>query len=114
MNDIEMKKIMIENEEIENELNKLEDFINNKEYKNSKELLETIQEITQIEEENNMIANISMSDLYVSPKYQKLIEGKESYPIWSVDDNGYCLVGESAKEIEHIDDILKCYKKGAD
>ena len=32
-----------------------------------------------------------------------------SYPIWACDDEGYCLVGESADEIEHINEIIDYY-----
>jgi hypothetical protein len=33
----------------------------------------------------------------------------ESYPIWSIDKQGMCLVGQSADEIENITDIINHY-----
>ncbi len=30
-----------------------------------------------------------------------------SYPIWAMDNDGYCLVGEDADGIEYIDDIIE-------
>jgi len=34
-------------------------------------------------------------------------EADTSYPIWAMDNGGYCLVGDSADEIEHIDSIME-------
>lgn len=35
--------------------------------------------------------------------------GLESYPIWSIDKHGMCLVGQSADEVENITDIINHY-----
>lgn len=32
-----------------------------------------------------------------------------TYPIWSMDKRGYCLVGSAADSIEHIEDIKSWY-----
>lgn len=31
------------------------------------------------------------------------------YPVWAIDKNGYCLVGEAADGIEHINQIREYY-----
>ena len=33
------------------------------------------------------------------------------YPIWAMDKKGYCLVGDGADQIEHIDEIREWYKQ---
>jgi len=34
-------------------------------------------------------------------------EADTSYPIWAMDNDGYCLVGDSADMIEHIGSIME-------
>jgi len=45
------------------------------------------------------------SDLPVSATYRDRVLKRSSYPIWACDDEGFCLVGATADEIEYIDDI---------
>lgn len=38
-------------------------------------------------------------------RFAKKVQYNASYPIWSCDDDGYCLVGEQMDQIEHIYEI---------
>lgn len=45
------------------------------------------------------------SDLPIADEYEERAMRHATYPIWTCDQNGYCLVGDVADSIVHIDDI---------
>ena len=44
---------------------------------------------------------VDMSDLPTEPISSDIA----GYPVWAMDKNGMCLVGESADQIEHISEV---------
>lgn len=57
------------------------------------------------QEDENYWWDTNGSNLPVSPEYRKRVSALASYPIWACNDDGFCLVGATADEIEHITDI---------
>ncbi len=70
-------------------------------------LIDEIDELTKTmdNEEKNNWWDVNGSNLPVAVKYDKIVSHNASYPIWACNDDGDCLVGDRADEIEHIEDI---------
>ena len=56
-------------------------------------------------------ALIDFSSLPCSTQHEFLIDKISDYPIWTVDFNGNCLVGDACDGIENISEILKHYQE---
>lgn len=71
------------------------------------ELIEEINIITEnmSNEEKNNWFDQNGSSFPVAEKYNDQVNKNASYPIWACNDDGDCLVGDRADEIEHISDI---------
>lgn len=50
---------------------------------------------------------VDMTDLPSEPMPDDI---DTSYPVWSIDKNGYCLVGDTADRITHINQIREYYR----
>lgn len=83
------------------------DQINNHKWETVKELRSLLADHAVIDSElkTDNEHQLAMSRLYVSPAYLAQIEGKEDYPIWAIDDQGYALVGDNATSIQHVSEI---------
>lgn len=93
----------------ENRYNELINQIDLWNCKNVDELLALIEEANAIRgDDYDYVVPIEIELLNTSEKYLDIPDHLwGSYPIWAIDDNGYCLVGETALEIEHISTILE-------
>lgn len=71
-----------------------------------KELLQLLRDLESvIEEPMKLDQVVDMTDLPSMP----IPNGLEMYPIWAMDQSGYCLVGAAADSIEHIKTIREWY-----
>lgn len=50
--------------------------------------------------------HIDMTSLPVAPEFKEQVDEYSNYPIWACDIKGRCLVGNDAKDIENITDIV--------
>lgn len=68
-----------------------------------------IKELERIEEiaDANYSALPHKSNLPEDMRYQVAVD----FPIWACDKSGLCLVGETAAEVKHLDDVRAHYQK---
>lgn len=66
--------------------------------------------VTSLRDNNSCISLEQFVDMPALPHGDRLPVGVERYPCWTMDADGWCLVGDLADEIEHIDDVLARYK----
>lgn len=86
--------------------------INNWNKEDVKELLSNIKSLESLlsESEQSIKDYIDVCDLESAPLPPDL-EDKTGYPIWSCDKKGFCLVGDTLNEIEHVDVIRESYSE---
>ena len=53
------------------------------------------------------LSDLDMDSLPHEDQIPTVLLPHTDYPIWACDTNNLCLVGESADEIEHADDIIE-------
>ena len=96
----------------QNELEKIKDAIKNWDKKDIEVLFNLLYDAEEIcqELEYEFSHEIDMSSLPVSDKFKDEVDEYSTYPIWACDDNGDCLVGESADSIENIKAIKNYYE----
>ena len=97
---------------MKNTINKIKDW--NPEKQTAQELLEMINEFKNDPENELKIEElIDFSNLPSSQKYLHgiIIDKFSDYPIWTIDFNGDCLVGDACDEVENISEILKFYRE---
>lgn len=78
--------------------------------KDVRALLALIEKAASIREDGyDYLDPIDLSGLPSSEKYTEAIPVHVwlTYPVWAIDDKGFCLVGECACDIEHITIVLE-------
>jgi len=82
--------------------------INWKPEKPISQLIEELEKIKSSMDEDNFKCwcDRFMSNL---PSAQLPGDIRTQYPIWAMDNQGFCLVGPEGDEIEHIDSIMEFY-----
>lgn len=78
--------------------------VNSWDRENVRELKNIIDQIAEVERD----AGVSRFDISSLPT-EEIPVGLETYPVWACDKAGRCLVGETADEVEDMDQILEWY-----
>lgn len=98
----------------DDKLTRLTEKINHWNLKDIKDLKNTIDELNDAINDLNNETNYPLKadqiiDFSSLPSVPIPDDIDTSYPIWSMDINGFCLVGSSLDTIEHINDIRSYY-----
>jgi hypothetical protein len=84
--------------------------IKNWDKKDVTELHSMIRELTQsladTEEDVKITDVLDFTSLGVAEKYEDEVSIFSGYPIWACDKNGWCLTGETADTVAHIESIV--------
>lgn len=80
--------------------------------KDINDLVNMINELKQEAEHDDMRLDdiIDLSDLPTEEIPDKVV----MYPVWAMDKNSYCLVGDTLDKIEHINSIMEWYNDKSD
>ena len=76
---------------------------------NGESIHDLVKELERIEEmaDANYSALPHKNNIPEDMRYQVAVD----YPIWACDKSGMCLVGETAVELKHLDDVREHYQK---
>lgn len=92
------------------EANRLISQVENWNCENITELKEWMDELYTVD--NDLSHLVNMSNLPCAPEFkERTMAHSGSYPIWTCDKHGMCLVGASADSIESIGDIEEYYDR---